>query len=371
MTVHQTIEPMQRSKQYDRSNQEALGSILRYSSTALRTRARENFNATEEGQALNAEFAKPDADERMHDLVPRAVKLAESDNFYRLERLCQRIIAEEIHIRRITYLEAERPDVTARRDAPFNSAGGTLEMDPEFRQPDYFDDVEWHLMPGGWDGYDLYDAPNAGPNVFVYKHGGFAAVPPESNIFGHRLQVAQQLTQDKYEKILEIGCGAASVMPFINKAHPEAELHGVDVSPTLLRSGHWAMERAGLPVHLKQRDNRDTGYEDETFDGIVSFAVHHEAPFQANVDMFKEAFRVLKPGGDIVLHDPPPFRAVDPFHAAILDWDTEHREEPFFSEASYANWDKEFEKIGFVNVQSYPLGDCGYPWITKATKPAA
>lgn len=367
MTIHQ---PIQRSRQYDRSNQEALGSILRYSSTAMRSAARENFNATEEGQALLAAFARPDADEQMRGLVPRAVNLAQSDNFFRLERLMQRIVAEEIHIRRITYLESEREDVTRRRDAPFNAAGGTLEIDPEFREPDYFDDVEWHLMPGGWEGYDLYDAPNAGPDVFVYKHGGFAAVPPESNIFAHRLQVAQQLRGDSYEKILEIGCGAASVIPFIHQAHPSAELYGVDVSPTLLRAGHWAMERAGLKVELKQRDNRDTGYEDEMFDGIVSFAVHHEAPFQANIDMFKEAYRILKPGGDIVIHDPPPFRAVDPFHAAVLDWDTEHREEPFFSEASYANWDKELTKIGFVEAESYPLGHGSYPWITRATKPA-
>jgi SAM-dependent methyltransferase len=364
-------QPLGKSAQYDRANQDALCSILRFSSRVIREVARENFRESDEGKALAAEFAKPDADDRMADLVPRASAHAHSDPVFRLERFFQRFVAEEVMSRRLVHLEQDRDDLISFRDALLNSPGGTIEIDPEFKQPDYFEDVEWHLMPGGWDGFDLYDVPWGGPGVNVYKYGGMAAVPAESNIYQHRVMVAQQLPKDSYQRVLEIGCGPANTLPYIHEVYPEAELVGVDVSEKVLRAGHGLMERAGIKVTLKQRDNRDTGEPDESFDAIVSFAVHHEAPRAANIDMFKEAYRILRPGGDIVLHDPPPFRAVEPFHAAILDWDTDNREEPFFSDASYSNWDKEMARIGFVNIESYPLGNDGYPWITRASKPLA
>src|SRR3546814_1320719 len=80
---------------------------------------------------------------------------------------------------------------------------------------------------------------------------------------------------------------------------------------------------------------------------------------------------IMKPGGDIVLSDPPPFRAVDIFHAVILEWDTDHREEPFFTASCLADWGEELEKAGFTDVEAYAIGPDGYPWITRARKPDA
>ena len=75
--------------------------------------------------------------------------------------------------------------------------------------------------------------------------------------------------------------------------------------------GHLMAERRGLNVTLKQRELLNTGEADDSFDAVINYALQHELPPKVNIALFQEMFRILKPGGDMVLSDPAPFRAVD------------------------------------------------------------
>jgi SAM-dependent methyltransferase len=308
----------------------------------------------------------------MRDRVAVARDIAESDPTFRLERFCQRYVAEENFIRAITAVEERRSLFEGFMTPGPENAGGVLELSPGIEMPKYYTETEWHLEPGGWDGYDLYGPALAfvlAPNVFRY--GGYAAVPLGVDITQHRVQMLQHLPKAHYDRIYEPGCGGVSVSSAIHTVFPDAEIVGSDLSPTLLKNGHLVAERRGIKVTLKQRELLNTGEPDESFDAVVTFALHHELPPKVNIELFKELFRILKPGGDMVTADPPPFRAVDPFQAVILDWDTKHRGEPFFSATLLSDWDEELRKIGFVNVRSFGIGEKEYPWVTVASKPAA
>src|SRR3546814_6718480 len=87
---------------------------------------------------------------------------------FRLERFLQRHVAEENFNRGIPAVE-ERRAMFAGFIAADREAVGSLELDPAIEAPAYHAQTEWHLEPGGWDGYDLYGplfAFAVGPHVF-------------------------------------------------------------------------------------------------------------------------------------------------------------------------------------------------------------
>jgi SAM-dependent methyltransferase len=356
--------------QNGRAAMQLLGSIQKFSSTQMRETARANFETSAAGQALTEEHRQGDPGRgAVHDRVKRAKAVAYADPLFRLERFFQRYVAEENFNRGIPAVE-ERRAMFTDFIAPGDEPAGVLDLDPDLDVPAYHAQTEWHLEPGGWDGYDLYGplfAFAVGPHVF--RHGGYAAVGAGADITAQRIAAVQQLPREGYGRIYEPGCGGVSTFRAIATVHPDAQLAGCDLSPLLLRNGHMLAGRQGLKVDLKQRDATATGEPEASVDAVVTYALHHELPPKENSALFREMFRIMKPGGDIVLSDPPPFRAVDIFHAVILEWDTDHREEPFFTASCLADWGAELEKAGFTDVEAYAIGADGYPWITRARKP--
>jgi len=358
--------------QHGRAGMQMLGAVQKFSSTQMRSIARANFHATPQGAAL-AEAHSGGSQERadVSERVKQARTITYADPVFRLERFFQRYVAEENFNRGIPAVEERRAMFSDFIMEGSEETEG-LELDADLVPPAYQAKTEWHLEPGGWDGYDLYGplfAFAVGPHVF--RHGGYAAVGAGADITQQRIDAVRQLPRDHYDHIYEPGCGGISTFRALAAVYPDAKLTGCDLSSLLLRNGHMLARRQGLNVTLKQRDATSTGEPDGSVDAVMTYALHHELPPKENAALFGEMFRILKPGGDIVLSDPPPFRAVDIFHAVILDWDTDHREEPFFTVSCLADWTQELEKAGFVDVEAYAIGADGYPWITRARKPEA
>ncbi|MCB2108512.1 MAG: class I SAM-dependent methyltransferase [Rhodobacteraceae bacterium] len=355
--------------QRGRAGLEILGAMQNYIAGTVRDRAKKEFMRDPEGAEL-AQHWKERHNEPWPERIAKARTVAERSAAYRYERLMQRYVGEQVYVRGVPAAERRRKEAEVYYAAPVPSAGGTLELDPSIELPKWYTETEWHLMPGGWDGYDLMGITmGSGVGPYVFARGGYAAVEANDDIRQQRVDVVKQFPKKSYGRIYEPGCGGTSTLYAVHKTFPEAELIGSDYSPHLLRQGLLSADKLGFKVTLKQRDAADTREPSESMDGVIMYALQHEMPIDVNIAALKEAFRILKPGGDLVMSDPPPFAAVDPLQAVVLDWDTDHRDEPYFSITREYEWEKVMKDIGFVNTEAYALGAQGYPWIVRGSKP--
>ena len=341
---------------------ETLANVIACSSGPLREHARSDFERSGAGQILPA--SAPAGEERAW--VQASSAAARAVPLFRLERFLQRVVAEEMGALSVSAAEEKRAEIEALRatERAMPAESDLLEADP---LPPYLAEIDFHLIPGAQDGHDLSGEIPIGPAVF--RAGGIAAVPLGSNLRAQRLEALRQLPRDDYGTILEIGCGGAHTLATIHHVFPDAALVGIDVSAGAVRSGRRIAQRTGLEATILQRHAEDTGFPDDSFDAVISYAVHHEMPVATSRLVFAEMFRLLRPGGDILIVDPAPFHAVTPFHAALLNWETENRNEPYFTEAGLADWKAELATFGFAQTAAYAIGPECYPWVTRGTKP--
>ncbi len=358
-------------QQRGRSGLQFLGSLQQFSSSALRDQAEADFAAQPEAGALTEEFKTDVRPHVWRERLDRARDVVERSKAYRFNRFYQRFVAEENFLRAIPAVEARRKEWESAVETRKPKDETRLKLDPNLPMPRWYDGVEWHLEPGGWDGYDLaMPMFMAGIGPYVFAHGGFAAVDVNCDIRSQRKNVLSEFRRRDFKRIYEAGCGGATTLGVARQLFPQAELIGGDLSASQLKNGHFVSEMMGLGITFRQEDATRVAEADGSIDAVISYAVHHEMPPAVSAAMMKEMFRILGPNGEMIISDPPPFRGVSPMQAVVLDWDTDNRAEPFFSAAAMASLPQMMREAGFVDVEEYALEARGYPWITRGRKPA-
>lgn len=251
-----------------------------------------------------------------------------------------------------------------------------IQIDPEFKQPEYYTSIDIHQHPGG-----VWSDEIAG---YVYERGAKSTAPmlDKSTSLHHRL-TAEALSRagKPVKRVVDLGCGfGGSSRPFYQD-NPDIEVVGVELSEPCVRlAARRAAEEQARNVVFRQADAADTGLEEGQADIVTSTMVLHEMPPKHIEKLLKESHRLLSPGGLSIHLD---FLTGDqPFKTFVHYGHSKRNNEPFMPPLNEMDIVAAHKAAGFDDVEIVPFEempgtlseDFGYwrfPWTLIVARKAA
>ncbi|PLX06525.1 MAG: hypothetical protein C0598_13580 [Marinilabiliales bacterium] len=118
-------------------------------------------------------------------------------------------------------------------------------------------------------------------------------------IINSNKKIAQHIPQGKNIRVLDAGCGVGGTAIYLAENY-DCYVEGITLSEKQCNIGKNFVKEAKLEnnVNLTIQDYTKTDFDDESFDMI--FAIESLCHATEKSDVYKEAYRLLKPGGKLV-----------------------------------------------------------------------
>ncbi|WP_017298446.1 class I SAM-dependent methyltransferase [Nodosilinea nodulosa] len=151
-------------------------------------------------------------------------------------------------------------------------------------------------------------------------------------------------------KVLDVACGTGRTLSMLRDALPKVSLYGVDLSPTYLRKANETLAaKPGVLPQLIQANGESLPFVDNYFDGVVSVFLFHELPGVARQNAINEMYRVIKPGGTVVLCDSIQ-RLDSPEFEVAMDNFTAMFHEPYYRHYTTDDLNLRLSEAGFEAI---------------------
>lgn len=152
-------------------------------------------------------------------------------------------------------------------------------------------------------------------------------------------------------RLLDVACGTGVTLKHLALTCPKASLVGLDLSPAYLDYARRRLELGGITAPpLLQGNAEELPFRENWFDGITCVYLFHELPPGARQRVLEECYRVLKPGGVLVLLDS--IQQKDrPDWAPMLENFPRLFHEPYYRHYTQDDFLARLEKVGFSQIQ--------------------
>ncbi|MBI1800980.1 MAG: methyltransferase domain-containing protein [Chloroflexi bacterium] len=115
--------------------------------------------------------------------------------------------------------------------------------------------------------------------------------------------LVRQAQVAKSHRVLDLGCGTATLTLLIKQTYPDAQVTGLDGDPKALEIARDKVARSDLAITLEQGLAFNLPYQDNSFDRVFSSLLFHHLAREDKARTLNEIYRVLSPGGELHVAD--------------------------------------------------------------------
>ena len=228
----------------------------------------------------------------------------------------------------------DRDALVRLRDSIDWEAGVAEFTNPQVIYPNYYKTSNFH---GVKNGYLSTDAALTYDPITQY------VLPPGETWVRESLVKA---IQGVPRRILDLGCGTGTTTQMLKRRFPGAEVMGLDLSPQMLVMADHKARAAAVEVTFRHGNAMATGLPAAAFDVVCATLLFHETPPAVAKTILAEAFRLLTPGGQLLVLDG------NQRTLRATDWLSTIFEEPFIRDYSQGNVDAWLGYAGFEAVRT-------------------
>jgi ubiquinone/menaquinone biosynthesis C-methylase UbiE len=151
-------------------------------------------------------------------------------------------------------------------------------------------------------------------------------------------------------RVLDVATGTGRTLRQIRGALPQAQLVGLDLSHAYLRQANrWLSQLPGELPQLVQGNAEAMPFADASFQAVSCVFVLHELPGEARQNVLNDCFRLLEPGGVLVLADSVQL-ADSPQFEVVMDNFRKAFHEPYYPDYIRDNIEARLQQAGFEAI---------------------
>jgi ubiquinone/menaquinone biosynthesis C-methylase UbiE len=118
-----------------------------------------------------------------------------------------------------------------------------------------------------------------------------------------RNELIDHLKPEPYERIFEFGYGTGANLVIASSRSPNSSFFGLDIDPKVREIAFSKLEEKDILVELQLYAGGIFPYDDAVFDKVYSCLVFHQLDDETKAHCLREIYRVLKPGGQLIIGD--------------------------------------------------------------------